>query len=116
MLRISQEAFKAFQDQANATYRRELRALLLESQPSFASIDEVQLDRELAELISHAQAFSIRTRAGIASYVLTAGHLGVDFPDRFPAARQLLEAHEDEETRINRLERFVSGMFAALAH
>lgn len=115
MLNISREVFGGFQDQASARFRRELMAHLRELQPGFASIDDALLDHQIAELIVLARTFSIRTRTGISAYVLTAGHLGLDFCDRFPPARQILEAHEDEETRINRLERFVSGLFAALA-
>ena len=114
MQEISPQAFSVLESQQEAAFIAKLAAVLRDAVASLAGEPEPAFSAQVRLLVQRARSYALESEQAIGSFAVTAGLLGVDFVDQFPAARQILEGHEDQERKTELLENFTLALFEAL--
>jgi hypothetical protein len=114
MLTITPETFAAMESQEERAFVGRLVAFLRDSVPELRDESATAMEAQTRLQIDRARGFGMRSERAVACYALTAAMLGPDFPDRFPAARRILEAPTNETVKAERLEAFTTALFDAL--
>ena len=114
MLSIGPQAFDAFQREAEHDFVVKLGKVLRAEVPSLAAEPEPAFSQQVWNIISRARSFGLASEQTISAYAITAGLLGLDFPDRYRGARQILEGQEHEARKAELLEHFTLALFEAL--
>jgi hypothetical protein len=79
-----------------------------------APVPAAEMQQQIRVLIAQARTFDIVTEAGVATYVVTAALLGLDFVERFRGARVILMSSEPEERKAKLLEGFTVRLLETL--
>ena len=111
---ISLKCFSALAAEEEEKFVSEASAALVNTIPSLASVPAAQLRGQVQALVSQARNFGINSEEDIAVYLATAGLMGLDFPDRFSAAREILEGRESGARKAELLEGLTIAMLKAL--
>jgi hypothetical protein len=111
---ISPEAFAAVESQAEVAFVAKLSGVLRDAVPSLAQEPEPAFGATVRLLIEQARSYGLQSETDIGVYAVTAGLLRLDFVDRFPGARQILEGHEPPERKADLLEAFARNLIETL--
>ncbi len=115
MLTISPNTFDAFSSVEEQKFNARLAEFLREEVPGFAQLPQETLLKQVSAVVSSAREFGMESEEAVACYALTAAHLGPDFPDKFPGARQILDAPISDDEKAEHLEAYSVSLFEALA-
>ena len=114
MMEIGPRAFGALQQESERAFVVKLGTVLRTEVPSLAHEPEPEFSRQVESIIRRARDFGLESEQSIGAYAMTAGMLGLDFPDHFAGARQILESSQDEDSKAELLEHFTLAVFEAL--
>lgn len=114
MLKITPETFAAMERPAERAFVEKLAHVLRNAVPALAGEPQEPFVAQVRLLIERARNHGLESEQGIGSFAVTAGLLGVDFVDQFPAAREILASGADQERKAEQLEEFTVALFAAL--
>ena len=111
---ISPQAFAALEATAETAFIAKLGNVVRDALPSLANEPEPAFSAQLRLLVEQARRFGLTTEQEIGGFAMTAGLLGLDFVDRFPGAREILEGHEPPYRKAELLEAFTLNLFEEL--
>lgn len=114
MLSISSQTNDAFANDTENEFALKLANILRREFPALANEPEPAFFNQVKLIIGQARGFGLKTEQTIGAYAITAGTLGIDFPDQFSGAREILEGHEDEDRKAELLEYFTLALFEVL--
>lgn len=114
MFSISPQAFGAFKRGAEHDFIVRLATVLRDAVPSLAGEPEPGFSEQVRFIVGRARGFGLESEQAIGAFAISAALLGMDFPDRFRGARQILESREDEARKAELLEHFTLALFEAL--
>lgn len=114
MLSISSQTNHALREDAENQFVIKLAAILKREVPEIADEPDSVFYDQVKLVIEQARSYGLRTEQNIGAYAITAGTLGLDFPEKFNGAREILESHEDEDRKAELLEYFTLALFEAL--
>ena len=111
---IGPQAFSVFESQAETAFITKLGVVLRDAVPGLASEPEHQFSAQVRLLVDQARSYGLTSEQEIGGFAITAGLLGLDFVDRFPGAREILEGFESPERKVGLLEAFTLNLFEQL--
>ena len=114
MLDISPHTFSRISDHEEARYLRKLAAFLQERVPTLAGESPEAKIAPCRLLKNQAQGFDMVSEQAVAAFAMTAAVLGLDFVDRFPAARQILFRPVSQERKAELLQGFTVKLLDTL--
>ncbi len=115
MLKIGPETFSRMAAADLDAFVRRLAAFVYANVPGMKDMTEPALVADIHRLKDKAAGFGLKSEGGVAAYVVTAAYLGLDFPEKFAGARQILFSGESEERKAELLGAFTATAFEALA-
>lgn len=115
MLTISPETFSKVASADLEVFVRKLADFIRQNVPGMSAEPPDRMHAQILALKKDANGYGLRSEQGIAAYAVTAAFLGVNFPERFAGARQILFARETEERKAELLSAFTVTLFDTLA-
>lgn len=115
MFSVSPDVFRTFESQSETQFVSKLAAVLRETVPELTQEPDEPFFAQVRLLIEQARSYDMRKEQSIGAYCITAAMLGIDFPDQFTGARQILLSSEPEERKAELLEAFTLNLFDILA-
>lgn len=115
MLKITPESLAQLTAVEERAFLRRLTAMLREAVPALAHEPPAAMDAQVQLQVEAARGYGMTSERAVATYVMTAAQLGIDFPDRFGGARDILTAATSGDRKADRLEAFTLRLFDALA-
>jgi hypothetical protein len=106
MLTISAETYTKFQEFEERRFIKRVSDFLRNSVPGLAAEPEPQMLATIRQLQDQADTYGMINEQAVASYALTAAHLGVDFVERFRGIRQILFLDRSQDEKAALLESF----------
>lgn len=114
MLSISPNTFAVFEGEAEIRFLEKLANVMREAVPSLRTEPTATFNPQLRLLVEQARSHGLTSERAIGNYAVTAGLLGVDFADRFPGARQILDGFGKEARKSELLEAFTINLLSTL--
>ena len=114
MLQISTTTFGRIAIVEEAKFIDRLIAFLKEFVPGMRGDPPEAMRVTIRDLMQQARSFNMVSEAGVAAYVLTASHLGLDFSERFAGARKILFMDIDEKDKADLLQGFTISLLKVL--
>ena len=115
MLKITPESLAALTAVEERAFVRRLAAMLRDAVPALANEPAAAMEAQVQLQIEAARSYGMTSERAVATYAMTAAQLGVDFPDQFGGARDILTASTSGDRKADRLEAFTLRLFDALA-
>ncbi len=114
MLDISPHAFSGIAAHEEARFVRKLATFLREKVPSLASEAPEAVEAQCRLLMQRSRGFDMKSEQAVAVFAMTAAVLGLDFVERFPAARQILFRPVSQERKAELLQGFTVKLLDTL--
>lgn len=114
MFDISADTFSKLSDIQLTGFIERLAEYLLDAVPTLRDVPRGEFLLQLRYLAEQAQNFGMRSEQAIAIYAVTAGQLGFDFVEKFPGARQIVEANLPEGEKSDLLQAFTLNLLEIL--
>ena len=111
MLTIREEQFRALELAQEDRFITRLMDFLRQRFPDSLEMPPDMLMAEMRRQFEKAQYYQIVTEQGVATYVITAWLLGVDFDNEFPAAQEILSSNVTPEYKQHWLAEWTAGIF-----
>lgn len=115
MLKITPESLAALTAVEERAFVQRLTTMLRVAVPALADEPAAAMAAQVQLQIEAARDYGMTSERAVATYVMTAAQLGVDFPDQFGGARDILLSRSDGDRKADRLEAFTLRLFDALA-
>lgn len=115
MFEISDQTFSTFERAEEEKFVGRMAAFLREKLPYMADEPDEELRGEIRKLKKQANSYGLTTERTVATYVLTAAHLGLDFVDKFDGARKILFRAAGEQRKADLLEAYTLDILEKLA-
>ena len=116
MLKLSHDQEAVFAEEAKRAYEERVVDLLREGFPNARAMRRRDLRPVVREQIDKAKGHGLISGRQVATYVIIAWILGVDFDERFPVLRRTLHDWEiDPQRKAEILSEHTTALLSALA-